>query len=197
MPNGMNEKQVRDIVMGLMSKELEPLLHWMHGFWSNGSNGPLGYYQMRNKAEDEKFQTRVKQDDERYKRLELETKGQSETLDILKMFMQEQRLFREMREKAEEKADKEKREADEKREKRRARNWAFAKWAAGIIGPILLGFMAWAYSAAAPIIKIIWEDYLRAHPLTMEQLKHRASDDDSSQSTEQHVTIPPIREVKP
>ena len=109
MPNGMNEDRVREIVMGLLSKELEPFRNWMLGFWSNGSKDrPPGFFQMR-----------VKADDERYARLEMETKSQSETLKVVEQFMAAQAIRATAREKEE-----------QDRKEQRARNLALVRWIA-------------------------------------------------------------------
>jgi Fe2+ transport system protein B len=182
MPNGMDEKRVREIVEAEVAKQNRPILDWMHGFWSNGSGKPLGFFQMRILQDDERFRTRVKADDERYQRLEQETKSQSETLETLKDFMFEQKLSREAREKAEKKAEEERKESEQKKKERIARYWSIAKWAAPVIGSIIVTLAAWIYSAAAPVLKILWEDYLKAHPIVSEQLKqkHLSLDSDPS-----------------
>ena len=180
MPNGMSDQRVEEIVMRLLSKELEPFRDWMLGFWSNGSKDrPLGFFQMRVKAEDDRFTTRVKQDDERYERLQEETKGQSETLEVVKQFMASQVAAREAREKAEREVAEQKEKEEKEKKERRARNWAIARWIGGIVGPALLALMAWAYHAMAPVVQILWQDYLKAHPIVMQQLQNRSSIDPS------------------
>lgn len=154
MPNGMSEGRIREIVVEEVSKQIRPIHDWMLGFWANGSGRPPGYFQMR-----------VKSDDERYARLESETRNQSDTLDILKDFMQEQRLSREAREKAE-----------RDRRIRHARYWSVAKWALGIVGPALLGLCTLAYQHLAPVLQILWEDYLKAHPAVTTRLKDLSSE---------------------
>src|ERR1700733_3770207 len=79
LPNGkFDEELMRKVAMDIVSKELKPIHEWMLSFWSNGSGRPPGYFQMR-----------VIADDERYKRLECETKEQSEVLKRLDENLQE------------------------------------------------------------------------------------------------------------
>ena len=169
MPNGMNEDRVREIVMGLLSKELEPFRNWMLGFWSNGSKDrPPGFFQMR-----------VKADDERYARLEMETKSQSETLKVVEQFMAAQAIRATAREKEE-----------QDRKEQRARNLALVRWIAGIVIPALFAVLAWGYHATEPVIKILWEDYLKAHPFVTEQLKQISKDGDSTIAHEYNDSVP-------
>jgi hypothetical protein len=68
------------------------------------------------------------------------------------------------------------RDREEQKEKRR-RFWMGVLWKVGApIGTGLIGLLSWGASKAAPVLHILWDDYLRAHPLTMERLKNMSSD---------------------
>ena len=48
-----------------------------------------------------------------------------------------------------------------------------------------VGLMSWAYHASAPVIKVLWEDYLHAHPMAMEKLKNTSEMSDPAVSSNQ------------
>ena len=149
---------------------LTALHEWQLSFWSNGSGRPEGF-----------FQGRIKSDDLRYRRLEEETKEQSNTLEELKDFMLEQRITREERVLAE----KEKAE-------RHVRYWTFGKWALGIIGPALIAVLTWIAHEASPVLRILWEDYLRAHPVVTERLRNHAESEPAAVEHLDDAKIPPV-----
>jgi hypothetical protein len=125
---------------------------WQLSFWSNGSGRPPGF-----------FQTRMKQDDERFATLKQENEAQSALLEDVKTYMTESRTVRIEREKGE-----------KERDERRKTYWALA-WKIGApIATSLLGLLTWAAAKALPVVKILWEDYLRAHPAVSERLKDSA-----------------------
>jgi hypothetical protein len=186
MPSeNVGEEALRRFVMDEIDRQLKPthsLLEelkkqgkenheWMLGFWANGSLRPEGF-----------FQSRIKADDLRYKRLEDETKDQSTTLETLKAFMIEQKLTRVGRELAE-----------KEKEERHARYFTFAKWLLGVIGPVLLAAAGWLAHEASPVIKVLWEEYLKAHPVVTERLRDHVSYEPSLTSTQpQDAKNPPL-----
>ena len=145
-------------LFGSFEKALKDLHEWQLGFWSNGSGRPPG-----------QFQTRIKQDDERYHRLETETKGQSLILTEVRDFMIGQVEARKARE-----------EAEQKHAERVRKAVLVAKWAAGAIFALL----SWGAAKAIPVVKILVDDYLRAHPYVSKQLRDKASNDGPALSYE-------------
>jgi len=137
-----------------VSKQIGPLHEWQLAFWSNGSGRPLGYFQMR-----------VKADDERFGRLADETKEQSEILRELKENMQVIAL--------EKKVDL---ALKEERTKKLAKRWPIIKWALGIIGTAALTLGGWTIHKVEPVLEILlkdfWSDYQKAHPISSEKIKN-------------------------
>ena len=62
VPNGkLDEAEIRRIVLAAVTAHMKPwgeilksVHDWQTGFWSNGSGKPLGFFQMRMKADDER-----------------------------------------------------------------------------------------------------------------------------------------------
>lgn len=141
-----------------IQNSLAQINRWKTSLWSNGSGGPPGYLEMARK-----------EDDERYQRLFVEQQSQSGSMDILKDFV----LTFNIRQKESEN----RKAAWEKK----VQFWVpIGKWVGGGIGLALLSFLAWAYHAASPVVKVLWEEYLRDHPITERQLKQISSDANSS-----------------
>jgi hypothetical protein len=140
--NKVDEERIREIAMDEVSKQLKPIHEWQLSFWSNGSGRPPGFFQMR-----------VKADDERYDRMALEQKKTVDSLGEVTDFVKNYRQRREERE----------------------RRWKF--WAPimkrVLIGAatVLITLAGWAFSRIEPIVKILWEDYLRAHPMVIQKMK--------------------------
>lgn len=132
---------------------LKALHEWQLSFWSNGTGRPPGF-----------FQSRIKADDERYKQLEDETKEQSGILAKVHDFMVSQVARAEAREKAEkERAD-------------RHKLYMSLLWKVGApIAGAILSLVGWGVSKAAPVVKILIDDYLKAHPYVTEELQKRSS----------------------
>ena len=148
--NEFNERRIREIAMNEVSAQIKPLHDWMLSFWSNGSGRPPGFFQMR-----------VKADDERYERLAAEQRKTVESLETVTDFV---RTFN-TRQKEQEDRQKEK-------EKRLAFWWPIAKWVLGGIVAAGLGLGSWAITRIEPVLKILWEDYIKAHPVVMEKMKN-------------------------
>lgn len=132
---------------------LKALHEWQLSFWSNGTGRPPGF-----------FQSRIKADDERYKKLEDETKEQSGILAKVHDFMVSQVARAEAREKAE------KDRAD------RHKLYMSLLWKIGApIAGAILSLVGWGVSKAVPVIRILIDDYLRAHPAVTTELQKRSS----------------------
>jgi hypothetical protein len=147
--------------MAEVSRQLEPthsllqqLHEWQLAFWSNGSGRVPGF-----------FQRRMKEDDTW--RGEAATKldtlaNHKESVD---KFILELRLARDFREKREQ-------EAKERQEKFKERlKFLTIKVALPIVVAIL-GLIGIAIKQSVPVIKILIDDYLKAHPLASERIKN-------------------------
>lgn len=148
--------------MAEVNRQMEPIkdmlaeLHdWQLAFWSNGSGRVPGF-----------FQRRI-QDDDRWRETVEDHKSKVDTLigDLCKA-----REFREKRE-----------EEEKERKQKRREFWMGIFWKAGL--PFILFVVSAAAAGvvkAAPVIKILWDDYLRAHPQVTERLKNTADSGDPS-----------------
>lgn len=129
---------------------MEELQDWQLGFWSNGSGKPPGFFQMR-----------IKADDERYLRLEKETEKQSATLEKLDDYINTAVI-----------RQKESEDRKKDKEERLAFWMPYVKWIAGTVGTGIVGLSIWGFHTFRPVVYILWEDYLRAHPTVTEQLRN-------------------------
>ncbi len=153
--------------MAEVSKQLKPIHDWMLGFWSNGSGRPPGYFQMR-----------VKADDERYERLAKEAATQSKALNVMADFIKTSQTRQ--------------REAEERQREReeRIRFWMpIAKWVLGGIASLLLGLAIWAYHAVAPVVGVLWHDYLQTHPMVVQQLRHEPSENRLPMDAKENLSV--------
>lgn len=123
------------------NKLLESIDRWKASLWSNGSGGPPGYLEVARK-----------EDDERYDRLFKSIEDLGVHKSTVETFLT---LFK---------------EREEQREKVR-KFWLHASWKiAGVIGGGILSLCLWLVHASAPVVKILWEDYLRSHPYAQQQI---------------------------
>lgn len=152
MPDGkMAEERIRRMVMEEVSEQLKPFkdmlkaVHdWQYSFWSNGSNRPPGFFQMR-----------MKQDDERNRQLKDDLKVQTEVSKEIADFIREEKFRKEQREKS-------------------WVFWLpIIKWGGTALGTGILAVLTWIGSQSLPFFRFLWEDYLRYHPAMVEKLKDR------------------------
>ena len=136
--------------MDEVSRQIQPIHDWQLAFWSNGSGRPPGF-----------FQTRIKADDERYGRLEKELARQGEIADVMDDFVKTSNTRQK-----------------ENEEHKRKREFRQKLWIP-IAATIILGLVGWMYHLCAPVAKILWDDYLKSHPIASEQLKHSSYSQDS------------------
>ena len=148
--------------MAEVSKQIQPLHEWMLAFWSNGSGRPPGFFQMR-----------IKADDERYGRLSKEMDKQSEVLERLDVNMQEIAAEKKLE------AERKKIEAErkEERDKRIARWLPVVKWVASVLASAMIALASWGAVKIEPVLRVLWLDYLRAHPLAEKQLKNMSQEE--------------------
>ena len=161
MPVGKGDEAVRRMVMDEVTKQLGPTLtllqklsdtvnkshDWQLSFWSNGNRDrPPGF-----------FQTRMKDDDRRYLELVSDMTQLKDHKKQVETLITESRAARKMREEQEAKT----------------RAWR-QFWLLKIGLPILLLLLSGigvAVKQSFPVVRILWKDYLRAHPLAASQLK--------------------------
>lgn len=153
----IGEEQKRFIVAEII-RQVEPLKdmlakqhEWQLCFYSNGDkNIPKGF-----------FQRCREDDDNRYKETISQIKVLNQHKETVDQFITELRLAREFREKREEEA------------KDRRRFWILK-----VAVPIILAFVSLvgiAIKQAAPVVHIIWENYIHSHPVVSEQLRNLSS----------------------
>jgi hypothetical protein len=147
----LTDGEIRELIVAEVTKHTQPLKDWMYAFWSNGDKSrPPGF-----------FQSRIAADDLRFAHLQDETNKQTEILDKVDEFIKlsNARQFE-----------------SEERQKRKEKRIAFwlpiAKWVLGGIGTALLAFIIWAAHAVVPVVKVLWEDYLKAHPVAQQRIKN-------------------------
>lgn len=70
---------------------------------------------------------------------------------------------------------------EKQREKRMARYWRVASIAAAP----LLGFVIWLVHAALPVVRAVYEDYLKSHPYARQQIEKTSSDYDPTIARDQ------------
>jgi hypothetical protein len=161
--------------MGPVQELLKKLHDWQLGFWSNGSKDrPKGFFQMR-----------IESDDRRYQEMVDEVSKLTDHKASVDAFIVELRLAREFREKREAEEKERQEIAEQKRVDRR--NF----WVLKIGIPVVLGILSLIgviIKQAAPVVEILWKDYLKAHPAVSEQIKNKAASDpalaDGKQSAE-------------
>ena len=121
----------------------------LRSLYSNGSGGPPGY-----------LETAREQDDERFAAL-FDMASESKTFaETVKNFINEEN----------------KRRAH--RQTRVTQAIKVARWALPGVFAAMLTVAGFAYHAITPVAKVLWEDYLRAHPEVTEQLKKITQVDD-------------------
>jgi len=150
--------QLEKLIMAEVSRQLEPthtllqqLKEWQLAFWSNGSGRPPGF-----------IQNRIISEDQRYREIADEVKTLTDHKSTVDSFIVELRLAREFREKRE-------------KEAKDRRNF----WIVKVALPVTLGILSLlglAIKQTAPVIQILWEDYLKAHPEVTERIKNISQD---------------------
>lgn len=125
-----------------LSRKIESIDRWKLSLWSNGSGGPPGYLEQARK-----------EDDERYERLFSNIEDLGKHKSTVERFLI---LFEER----------------EQQRKERIDRWKGIFWKIGApIGAALLSVAGWLAHQSAPVIKILWDDYIRNHPQIMQQMK--------------------------
>lgn len=143
--------------MAEVAKQVKPLHDWMLAFWSNGSDRPPGFFQMRIKADDDRYNRLAEAQAERNE----VQKGQAGALKDLQEFV--------VYYKAKQKAEEDRKDAFHKR----VRFWLpIVKWVGGGIFALLVIIGGWAVHRTAAVAKFLWEDYLHTHPVVTQQIQN-------------------------
>ena len=137
---------------------------WQLSFWSNGSGRVPGFFQRR-MVDDDKW------------RAQMDT--HKETVTQLVEDLQKAREFRELRE--------------QETKDRHKRYWSLFWKISGPVATALLGLLTWGAAKAAPVVKILIDDYLKAHPQVTEQLKNRAADSSDPSYADRQDSAMPLR----
>jgi len=149
-----DENEIRRIVVDEVHNQVGPLKstvdrldRTVRSLYSNGSGGPPGFLEVA-REEDKKRQG------------ELDGK-----LDDLLEYKNKMEVFIAVS-----------KERDEVREKRRKMLWGLLWKIGGPIGVAIISILGWIYHASLPVIQILWQDYLHAHPAVMHELKNLSQD---------------------
>jgi hypothetical protein len=146
---------------------------WLLGFWANGSGRPEGLFQRRMK-DDDKWRAQMEE--------------HKETVTQLVSDLCKAREFREKRE-----AEEKERQEEEKRLKaERKKFWISVFWRVGLPAILgIFGLIGTGIVRAAPVVKILIDDYLQAHPRVSEQLKNKAQNESNqAHNGEQESSAP-------
>jgi hypothetical protein len=135
----LTDKDVRRIAVEEVTRQVKPLHDWQLAFWSNGSDRPEGYFQMR-----------VKADDLRYKQL-------------IQSINDGRKFWR----------------------------MILLKIALPVLGATL-GLVGWGVRESIPTLRILFEEYIRAHPAVENRMKNESTADPSVLDSLQHQNDPQI-----
>jgi hypothetical protein len=147
---------IKEMIMEEVSKQLqariepikamlESLNRWKLSLWSNGSGGPPGYLEMARDEDDKRYEDLQSQQ----RSMVADVKTTTEYIILLK----------------------EREDRKEKRSEAVRQFWSRIGWKIGAgVGTLLLGAGIWLYHEITPIAKILWEDYLNAHPIAMRKI---------------------------
>jgi hypothetical protein len=157
-----DDEAIRRIVAAEVNQQLKPFAEtlkavhkWQLSFWSNGSNGPLGFFQMR-----------MREDDERNAQIKDDLKKQNDIADRLDDYIKEQKTLKEHRE-------------------QRWKTWGpIIKWAGGIMGTAIVGLATWLGPKIVKAANVLIDDYLQHHPSVTEQLKNSSNVNDPTLSSQ-------------
>ena len=126
----------------------------VRSLYSNGSGGPPGYLETA-RAEDEEWKKELKE----------VVKAHGEQLTVVADFV-----------KTHNERDKENEERQKKREER-WKFWGPKIWQlAGALGIMVSSLVGWTYHEVAPVVRVLWMDYLKEHPNAASELKNYSAD---------------------
>lgn len=124
-----------------IQKQVADVAARLRSFYSNGSGGPPGALEIWREEDNKRFETLFA------------TAEESKELAItVKDFIKDELKRREAR------------------KQRIASAIAASKVLLPIIGSALLAVAGFLYHAAAPVVKVLWEEYLKAHPSVSQRL---------------------------
>lgn len=148
----------------LIKSRVESIDRWKLSLWSDGTGGPPGF-----------LETARAEDDKRYERLfgTMDSVKEKQTaIDIFIGILKER---------------------DERREKNKKLAISLLKWVGTPVGALLATLMALVGHQAVKVGKILWEDYLQAHPKVVLQMQSTSQTDPAAPvkvPQKQDATIP-------
>jgi len=135
--------------LGPIAATVSRLDKTVRSLYSNGSGGPPGF-----------LETARKEDDERYDRLftavKVLTEDQKEANRFIVLASAEQ----------------------DRKAKFRKMLMTIGWKVGAVIASAMIGLATWAYHEVAPVAKVLWEEYVKAHPSVTERLKIVGNNDD-------------------
>ena len=160
MSDGLSDEMKGAIVLEVHS-QLNPLKttvdrldRTVRSLYSNGSGGPPGY-----------LETARAEDKEKHKALMDVVAEHGDQLATIADFV-----------KTHNERDKENEERQKKREER-WRFWGPKIWQlVGALGVMASTLAGWTYHEVAPVVKVLWMDYLKEHPNAASELKNYSAD---------------------
>ena len=154
--------EVKAAIMIEVNSQLTPLKttvdrldRTVRSLYSNGSGGPPGYLETARAEDKEKHETLMAVVQEHGDQL-------TKIADFVKTHNDRDR----------------EEQARQKKREERLRFWAPKLWQiAGALVVMFGSVIGWAYHEAAPVVYILWQDYLRSHPTAASQLKNTSSNE--------------------
>ena len=160
MSDGLSD-EVKAAIMIEVHSQLNPLKttverldKTVRSLYSNGSGGPPGY-----------LETARAEDKEKHENLMAVVQEHGDQLTAIADFV-----------KTHNQQDVERQDRQKKREER-WRFWGPKIWQlAGALALMVSSLAGWTYHEVAPVVKVLWMDYLKEHPNAASELKNYSAD---------------------
>lgn len=154
----MNNEELRRLVVAEVVRQLAPhrklqeaiqtkvdaIDRWKLSLWSNGTGGPPGYLEIARK-----------EDNSRYERIFSTMEDVKEKQTSVDIFIEILKV------------------KEESRQKLQKNVLTFLKWIAAPMGTAIIGLLGFGFHQAIPVVRTVWEDYLRLknHPAIIREEK--------------------------
>lgn len=145
-----------------LTQKVDKIDRRLLGLWSNGSGGPPGYLETA-RDEDKRRQDQL---DEALKEIRSTQLQTARSVDLIT-------------------------DRDQQKAIRRKKYIGLLWKIGGPIGAALLSLLAWGWHEVAPVFKVLWEDYLKAHPAVSIRLQQMSQDDRTSVYAQEELSADP------